>query len=250
MKVSLRILAAVAASGLVLTALPGRGGIIASTTFDGRTLTTTLVEDDTATNLNWTTNGVADPGNLAAKQWGGAGQHLFDGNALTQNMFAPALNVGNAPDDDRRSWTTTLSLTVLPAWEVSVESVAFDYWAISGGQTQQGAGVFRRSDFIVTLFDPDEVEIETVSVWNVLNGNDSGEGTPVLLSFASPIDLGAPGTYTLKIRAGDIADLETGNHTAIDNLSITGSAIPEPGTVAVLGIGLVTLLLRRRLRAR
>lgn len=219
--------------------------VIASTDFDGRTLTTALVANDTASNLNWTTNGVADPGNLSAVQWGGAGQALFSGNTLTQNMFAPALNVGNAANDETRSWTTAVSLTVLAGFSVAVESVSFDYWAVSGGQTQQGVGTLRNSDFIVTLFSPAMTEVETVSLFDVVNGNLTGVGTPVLLTFSSPIPLSDPGTYTLRIRAGDIDNDETGNHTAIDNLSINGTVVPEP-TTALLGLAGLGLMLRRR----
>lgn len=216
--------------------------VIASTTFDGRSLPSA----NTAGNLNWVVNGVADPGTMSAFTFGGAAQPLMDNTTLVQNMFSPNLNVGNAPNDATRSWTTSVSLTALPGLIVAVESVSFDYWAISGVQVQQGAGVFRNSDFIVTLFDPSMNAVGTVSQFDVLNGNNSGAGTPVTLTFNSPITLTDPGTYTLQIRAGDIDDNETGNHTAIDNLSINGTVIPEPSKAVLLLAGLLGLAIRRR----
>ena len=231
---------------MTLSPFSAGGAIIASTDFNGRTLDTTLVANDTAANLNWTTNGVANPGNLAAVQWGGTGQALFNNTTLTQNIFAPALNVGNAGSDATKSWTTTINLEVLSGYSVTLESVSFDYWAINGSALQN---VDRRSDFTVTLLNPSSTELGSVSVNDVINGTgvSSGSGTAVTLTFSSPIPLVDPGTYTLRIRGGDYAGAdETGNHTAIDNLSIHGTAvIPEP-SFAMLGLVGLGLLLRRR----
>ena len=40
--------------------------VIASTTFDGRTLSETNVANDTASDLNWIVNGVEDPGSMVS----------------------------------------------------------------------------------------------------------------------------------------------------------------------------------------
>ena len=61
--------------------------------------------------------------------------------------------------------------------------------------------------------------------------------------------LSDPGTYTLRIKGGDFLGLdESGNHTAIDNLSINGTftAVPEPSAALLGGLGLLALLRRRR----
>lgn len=208
--------------------------MIAATNFDGRTLPST---NNTADNLNWVENGVADPGTMSAFTFGGAAQPLFDANPFVQNMFAPALNVGNAIADATKSWTTAVSLTALPGSTVEVGSVTLDYWAVSGGQVQN---VLRRSDFTVTLVSPDLVELGSVSVADVPNGATPGEATPVTLTFPEPIPLSEPGTYTLRIRAGDFLENdETGNHTAIDNLAILGtvSGGPEIRITSFVGLG-------------
>jgi hypothetical protein len=132
---------------------------------------------------------------------------------------------------------------------VSIDSVAFDYWAVSASQVQN---VNRRSDFEVTLLDPSCSPVGTVSIGDVVNGNTfaPGAGTPVLLTFTSPIDLTLPGTYTLGIKAGDfIPPDETGNHTGIDNLTINGTAlIPEParGVLAMASLALLAFRRQRR----
>ena len=234
----------IAAAVFAAAAGPADAVVIASTHFNGRTLGTSLVTNDTASGLTWVTNGVSSPGNLSARQWGGAGQALFNSTSLTQNMFAPALNVGNAGDDNTRSWTTTIGLTVLPGQLVSLETVSFDYWAISGTGIQNPA---RDSDFVVSLFGPDAVFLDSVSAEDISNGATAGVGTPVLLTFGAPIALTEAGTYTLRIRAGDIDNSATGNHTAIDNLSINGTVtpVPEPSS-SLWALAAAALMFRRR----
>lgn len=232
-------LALATTSVLALSATALNAAVIASTNFDGRLVS----PSNTATNLNWTTNGVSDPGNLAAFQWGGAVQAVFDTTSLVKGMFVPGLNVGNAGTDETRSWTTTVPLTVTPGYTVTLESVSLDYWAINGGQAQN---VTRNSDFVATVFSPSLAVVGEASLADVLNGATPGSGTPVVLTFASAIALTDPGTYTLRIRGGDIDNDETGNHTGIDNLSIGGTVIPEPSAVGLLGLGLLGLTARRR----
>jgi hypothetical protein len=211
--------------------------VIASTNFNGRVLS----PSNTATNLNWTTNGVANPGNMAALNAVSAPQALFDTTALTQNNFSPALNTGN----NNTFWTTSVGLSVLMGYSVSVQSVAFDYWAISAAAVQN---VTRRSDFTVDLLSPAAAVLGTASIDEVSNGASPGLGTPVLLTFASPIVLSLPGTYSLRIKGGDYSGIdETGNHTGIDNLAINGTvSIPEPSRAMLAVAGLAIIATRRR----
>jgi len=239
MKKSTLLLLATAAMVSLVLAASARADIIAATDFDGRTLTTVNQANDTATNLNWTTNGVEDPGDMTAVEENGAVfPGLFDGNSLTQNMFAPAINVGNL----NTGWKTTVALTVSPGYIVTVTDVTFDYWAISGGQAHN---VPRNSDFTVTLFDPANVAIGSDFIDNARSGTTATPPVPTLTANLGAIALSEPGTYTVEIWAREAP--ETGNHIGIDNLSINGTVvIPEPAALALLGLGGLTLLRRRR----
>ena len=55
--------------------------------------------------------------------------------------------------------------------------------------------------------------------------------TGLTATFSSALALILPGTYTLRIAGAEAP--ETGNHTAIDNLSINGTTVTAvlPGTI-------------------
>jgi hypothetical protein len=191
--------------------------VLAATDFNERTLTTVKVTNDTATNLKWTLNGLEDPGDLSAMNAGGAGQVLFN-TPTAQVLFAPQINTGNG----NTFWTTSVNLTVVPGSVVTLTDVTFDYWALSAAGV---LNVNRRSDFTISLLDPSAVLVASVDIVDAVSGTSAVPMMPTLTAtFAAPVALSAPGTYTLQIKGGDFlgAD-ETGNHTGIDNLSINGT---------------------------
>jgi hypothetical protein len=239
--------ALLAAATITSTGMTGfaTADVIAFTDFDGRTAT-----DNTASNLTWTTNGVEDPGDMSAfLQTSETPQNLFDGTTLVQNNFAPGINTGNG----NTFWSTDVALTVSDGFSVSVSDVTFSYAAVSGSQV---LNVPRESDFIVTLVDPFGTELESDITFGT-SGTGLSPETPTLTAiFVAPIELTEPGTYTIRISGGDLFILntenpigtknETGNHTAIDNLSINGTVIPEPSSLALLAVGGLAMVRRRR----
>lgn len=210
--------------------------VLASTSFDGKTLS----PSNTANNLGWTVNGLADPGSMAAFNATGGAQAIFNGGD-TPNIFTPGINTGNG----NTFWTTSVSLTVVGGASVQVTDVTFDSWSINGGQTQN---VNRRSDFTLTILDPSNAVVGTVEVADVLSGTAAGVPN-VTATFPSAVALSDSGTYTLEIKGGDFVGFnETGNHTGIDNLSINGTigAVPEPSAILLSSLSLLVLAGRRR----
>lgn len=187
--------------------------VIAFTDFDDRT-----VNGNTATDLNWTTNGVEDPGDLGAFEFEGGEINLFDNSPDNEGSFVPAINVGNGDT----SWTTTVALTPSPGSSVTVEEIAFDYLSMSAAGV---INVSRRSDFEVTLLNPEGDSLASARVAEVVSGfNVAPVIAAVSLPLDTPVTLTQPGTYQLVIRGGDfLNENETGNHTGIDNLSINGT---------------------------
>ena len=189
------------------------GEIIASTTFDGRT-----ANENTAENIPWMVNGIADPGNMSADRFDGGPINLFDNTGDVQDRFVPGINTGNG----NTSWVTTVNLTPSPGTTVTVENVSFGYVAISGAQV---INVNRRSDFEITLLDPSGTTVASGSISEALSGfNVDPVIAPVSIDLDAPVTLDQPGTYSLVIRGGDFLDQnETGNHTGIDDLVINGT---------------------------
>jgi hypothetical protein len=232
MKIS-RVIAAIAAFSL--GAISANAAIIASTNFDGRTLT---ASNTTATNLNWITNGVANPGDMVSFK-SGVAELLWNSTTLTQNMFAPNRNTGN----ENTFWTTDVSLAVSSGSAVTLTDVSFNFWAIN---SSGAANNNRTSDFTVSLINPSAVTVATVDIADSLFGTSS---PLVTATFTSSMLLSDSGTYTLRIKGGDFLGVDNGGtHTAIDNLSINGTfgAVPEPSAALLGGLGLLALLRRRR----
>ncbi|MFK7850823.1 MAG: PEP-CTERM sorting domain-containing protein [Akkermansiaceae bacterium] len=229
--------------GLTILAITPASAIsLAFTDFNGRTIGGT--NNSTASNLNWITDGLNDPGSMTALNAGGANQAIFDSNPLVQNIFAPGLNTGNG----NTFWTTDIDITVASGFDVTLTDVTFNYFALGGRQTQNP---YRDAGFVLTLLDPTAAAVPGGSISGSV-GPGTGAGDPVTLTFTAPVALTDPGTYTLRIAGGDTAGINaTGNHTAIDNLSINGTAvassvIPEPSSLLLSTLGALGLVLRRK----
>lgn len=219
---------------LSLSAGSAHAAVLAATDFDGRT-----ASGPTASNLNWTLNGLDDPGSITNDT-----ANLFDGSTITQNNFTPGTNVGN----NNSSWIADVAVTVADGFVVTLEDVTFNAVSINGGQA---LNVNRRNDYRVSLISPSNVTLETIDMADVVSGTTATPQQPqVTIDFADVL-LALPGTYTLRIQAGDFLGAnETGNHTGLDNLSINGTAspavVPEPASVVLLAAGGLLLVGRRR----
>lgn len=193
----------------VVMVLPAaRGAVIASTTFDGRTVSGT-----TASNLNWTVSGVADPGALTAS-------HPLFNTADAQDMFAVAFNLrGNVP------WTVDVPLHV-SAEVISLGAVTMDVYILNNDGNYQPQN--RDVDVSVTLLDALKTTLDSVTVANVYPENTSLPVQPQSASFDfTGHTLSANTSYYLRVAM--FSNGTAGNNAGFDNFSIsTTAAVPEP----------------------
>lgn len=190
---------------------------LAATEFTERT-----VSGKTASNIAWTTSGVADPGNLTWANEGGGPTNtgLFD-TPNAQGHFAPDLNIGN-----EGPWSVTLPLRpTVP--ELHLLAVVIHWRHFDNAGLFQTAS--RSANWTVSV---------TGSVSGAL-GSVTGSGVSGLwgvetLTFASPLVLSAAEAYALKIQV--VGTTTTGNNTSLDALSIEGNIGSAPSAPFLLSI--------------
>jgi hypothetical protein len=225
-----------------------QGVTLAGVDFDGRTRTTVTTNNDTASPLNWSTDGVADPGSLTAvpNQALTNGFAQFEANGLfqtgnTQDAFVPDLNIHN-----EGSFYVDIPLEVTAPGGVIVTGVSLTGIITNNGGAFQG--VAREADYFAEVLDSGDNVLGSDFV-NGQNAFQQNAGpvptTQVDLDFGS-VALDSGSTYTVRLYVGADGEL-VGNNAGFDNLEIIGTVVPEPGT-GILGALAGFLLLGRRRR--
>jgi arylsulfatase A-like enzyme len=190
---------------------------LAATEFTGRT-----VSGKTASNIAWTTSGVADPGNLTWANEGGGPTNtgLFD-TPDAQGHFAPDLNIGN-----EGPWSITIPLQpTVP--ELNLTAVVIHWRHFDNAGLFQSAS--RSANWTVSVTGSVSGAIGSVTASGV-----SGFSGVETLTFASPLVLSSAETYALKIRV--VGSNTDGNNTALDALAIEGSIGSAPSVPFHLAI--------------
>jgi len=205
---------------------------LVSTDFTGRT-----VSGATASNITWTLDGFADPGDLTAVKETPEDNATFGGlfsTGASAGYFAVDRNLGN-----EGPWSVDIPLT-LTAPQIDVESVFIDWRDFTNTGGLQGAA--RDKIFTATIRNSSLVQLGTAFV----NTADAVDGADTI-TFASPVTLTNADTYTLNVFAEHGSDTD-GNNTSIDALTINGTIVPEPSAFALTTLGLLGLLGWRRRR--
>ena len=215
--------------------LNAQAATILSTDFDGRTVSGT-----TASNLNWTTNGVSDPGNLTADF------NLFDTPA-TQDLFAVQRNLHN-----EGPWTVDIPV-VVNSQEIELDEITLDASIFTGAGTSQ----LNSRDFDLTIDLLDSTQTNVLATDSVVDQFPNSVGSsipnpsplPFVFDFTGNT-LQANTTFFLRLTASGEGP---GNNGGIDNLVVSGnivsesSTIPEPSTIIGLG-ALATFAIRRSVK--
>ena len=231
---------------LALSLINSEAVSILGTNFDGRTLATGTTNNDTAADLNWTTNGVSNPGSLTATpdQALGNGFGQFEANGLfqtanTQDSFVPNLNIHN-----EGSYFVNIPLSITAPGGISLTGMSFTGIITNNGGAFQGVG--REVDFRAEVWGPGGTLLgaDNVNGQNAFQ-NDAGPfpTTAVALDFGN-IALASGSNNYVRLYVGTEGVL-VGNNAGFDDLDIQGNLVPEP-SVALLGAFASLLLLGRR----
>jgi len=219
------ILAVVAMAGLIFPAPSASADVILSTDFTGRT-----VSGLTASNITWTANGVTNPGDLTAvHEVANDAGDLFD-TAAAQGHFALDNNVGNGGQ-----WSTTFTIDVTGVG-ISLTDVDLDFTNFNNSGAKQG--VNRSVAWTVTVDGSISSPISKQAI------SASVKDGSVAIVFDSPIAMTGAESYDIRILAQEGIP-NSGNNTGIDAMTFHG-VIPEPATLALLGLGGLAMLKRRR----
>ncbi|MGK7884572.1 MAG: PEP-CTERM sorting domain-containing protein [Crocosphaera sp.] len=213
--------------------LNAQAATILSTDFDGRT-----VSGATASNLNWITNGVSDPGDLTADF------NLFD-TAATQDLFAVDRNIQN-----EGPWTVDIPVEV-GSQGIELDEITLDAYIFNNSGNQQNFSL----DFDLTIDLLDSTQTNVLATDSVVDQFPNSVGSsipnpsplPFVFDFTGNI-LEANTTFFLRLTASGEGP---GNNGGIDNLVVTGNfvGVPEPSTIMGLGL-LATFGIGRGLKGK
>lgn len=217
---------------LALGALPAQAAVVLFTDFTDRS-----VSGSTASNIVWTTDGVADPGDLTAVDSNPKG--LFD-TADAQGKFAPSRNLGY-----EGPWSVNIALDVL-ATPIALGEITLDAFIFNNSGELQSQN--RSLHMTLALLDSSENEVATQTILNIYPNNTSPPSQPqsVVFDFAGNT-LAADSNFILRLTA--FGNNSVGNNAGIGSFEVEGSfvtndpvAIPTPATAMLLGAGLLGLV--------
>ena len=218
---------------VVLASTHVHGAAILSSNFDAHGST----DGSTSfTGINWITNGVSTPGSTVAIM---PGMVQTNGSLDNLNRLAVDRNI-----DTAGLWEIDIAFTALVSG-ITLEDVTFDYQFISGNGSNQAAAHPDSGVVQVVLLNGAANHGFTGRQIGPLGTSDpaSNSGTDVLADF-NDFTLTNGDDYILRFQVSSNAN--SGNNFALDNFSLNGSIIPEPSSAALLGLGGLALLLRRR----
>lgn len=228
-------------SGAVVLAaatLSSQAAIVLATDFTNVVRTTS----PTATGITWdTSSGLStiDTPNLTITSEYGDGTPAIRTN---NNADRVAVNY-NVETGGGRSWSTVITFTT--ASTLDLTNFTVDYHAISGSGGNQSSAT-KNGNFSFSLFSGIDTEATAITT-ETLNITDPGAAGAAADYNLSSVVIG-PGQYTIKLQV-EKGTQSNGNNWAMDDIVLNADPVaiaPEPSSTALLGLGGLALLLRRR----
>ena len=173
-----------------------------------------IVNGDFASHGGANNTAFVDPGG----DWTNSGYFHYNDNNLGTGNYVYVWGAGSVDQDVSAAWTaaSTIDIDLI---------AAMASWGSGGGSVL--------------------VELRKASDDTVLWDNTTGGLTP---GTVSPLSWSIDAS-TLAATAGEDLNLNitsSGNGTAIDSVSLEVNTVPEPSSAALLGLGGLALILRRR----
>jgi len=215
---------------LSIAALLGVAGttqadVILSTGFDN-----SGVSGGEMTGVVWTENGMTAPTTLgasAAVRTGLSG----DGDA-EGGYFSPNANV-NGSTEANPAWTATWTISVgaLDAVLTSIEIFSIE----SNNGASLGAG---NGQSAINL---------TISTFDQTRNRTNKDATGNLLTYTpgAPLTLSANTDYDITLTVWELPNTSQGHFESVDSITFNGSLVPEPASLALIGLGGLMMIRRR-----
>ncbi|MFQ3190678.1 MAG: hypothetical protein ACI936_001811 [Paraglaciecola sp.] len=208
--------------------------IIAFTDFNDKTASAA-----TASNLDWTINGISDPVDLTATQ-------NLNLNSAAEDMFAVDYNLIT-----EGSWSVDIALNVLAVNNIALSTVSLNAYLFNNNDVLHPFN--RDLDLNVSLFSGASL-LANVDELNIFpnNGDPAAQGQAVSFDLTG-YTLFAGNDYFLRLTAsGD----GSGTNAGFDNLLIEGltqlvnlppppAPVPEPYLLAIFGMSIMLVSARR-----
>lgn len=215
----------------------GQQTLIAGTPFEGTKLAGTgttgmsLVADD----------GTNNSGAVHSLGAAGSGERALGLLASGTNIPGIGVEILNGTGLALTSMTITFTQE---NWRssTSVQNTMAAAWGRTGGGMTSAN--YLTSGSMTAETSLDLVGPAPVTTNGALNGNDPSNQAIRTHTFTFSTPLAANGSFFLRWQ--DINDAGNDADLAIDNLSVSATAVPEPATFAMLGLGLAALARRRR----